>query len=160
MSIFTLVISCFTTCNLPWFQVPMQYIVLYSIRLYFHHQTHPQLGIVSAWLSLFLPSGALSPVFSSSILGTHLPSWGVHLSVSYLFAFSYCLWGFQGKHTEVVYHSCLQWATMENSPPCRGFPGGSEVKASACNGGDLGLISGSGRSPGEGNGNPLQYSCL
>ena len=41
-----------------------------------------------------------------------------------------------------------------------GFPGGSEGKASACNEGDLGLIPGSGRSPGEGNGNPLQYSCL
>ena len=41
-----------------------------------------------------------------------------------------------------------------------GFPGGSEVKASAFNAGDLGLIPGSGKSPGEGNGNPLQYSCL
>ena len=41
-----------------------------------------------------------------------------------------------------------------------GFPGGSEVKVSACNVGDLGLIPGSGRSPGEGNGNPLLYSCL
>ena len=41
-----------------------------------------------------------------------------------------------------------------------GFPGGSEVKASACNVGDLGSIPESGRSPGEGNGNPLQYSCL
>ena len=41
-----------------------------------------------------------------------------------------------------------------------GFPGGSEVKASACNAGDLGSNPGSGRSPGEGNGNPLQYSCL
>ena len=40
------------------------------------------------------------------------------------------------------------------------FPGGSEVKASASNVGDLGSIPGSGRSPGEGNGNPLQYSCL
>ena len=40
------------------------------------------------------------------------------------------------------------------------FPGGSEVKASTCNAGDLGSIPGSGRSPGEGNGNPLQYSCL
>ena len=43
---------------------------------------------------------------------------------------------------------------------CIGFPGGSEVKASACNEGDLGLIPGWGRAPGEGNGNPLQYSCL
>ena len=40
------------------------------------------------------------------------------------------------------------------------FPGGSEVKASAHNAGDLGSIPGLGRSPGEGNGNPLQYSCL
>ena len=41
-----------------------------------------------------------------------------------------------------------------------GFPGGSEVEESACNAGDPGSIPGSGRSPGEGNGNPLQYSCL
>ena len=41
-----------------------------------------------------------------------------------------------------------------------GFPGGSEDKESACNVGDPGLIPGEGRSPGEGNGNPLQYSCL
>ena len=39
------------------------------------------------------------------------------------------------------------------------FPGGSDSKASACNAGDPGSIPGSGRSPGEGNGNPLQYSC-
>ena len=42
----------------------------------------------------------------------------------------------------------------------KGLPGGSEVKASAWNAGDPGLIPGSGRSPGEGNGNPLQYSSL
>ena len=42
----------------------------------------------------------------------------------------------------------------------QGFPGGSDGKESACNAGDLGLIPGLGRSPGEGNGNPLQYSCL
>ena len=40
------------------------------------------------------------------------------------------------------------------------FPGGSDSKVSAYNVGDLGLIPGLGRSPGEGNGNPLQYSCL
>ena len=45
------------------------------------------------------------------------------------------------------------WAYM-------GFPGGSEGKASACNAGDLGSMPGSGRCPGEGNGKPLQYSCL
>ena len=41
-----------------------------------------------------------------------------------------------------------------------GFPGGSEVKASACKVEDPGSIPGSGRSPGEGNGNPLHYPCL
>ena len=41
-----------------------------------------------------------------------------------------------------------------------GFPGGSDVKAFASNAGNPGSIPGSGRSPGEGNGNPLQYSCL
>ena len=41
-----------------------------------------------------------------------------------------------------------------------GFPGGSDGKESACNAGDLGSIPGLGRSPGEGNGNPLQYSSL
>ena len=40
------------------------------------------------------------------------------------------------------------------------FPGGSDGKVSAYNVGDLGSIPGSGRSPREGNGNPLQYSCL
>ena len=41
-----------------------------------------------------------------------------------------------------------------------GFSGGSDGKVSPCNVGDQGSIPGSGRFPGEGNGNPLQYSCL
>ena len=41
-----------------------------------------------------------------------------------------------------------------------GFPDGSDGKESACSAGDPGLISGLERAPGEGNGNPLQYSCL
>ena len=41
-----------------------------------------------------------------------------------------------------------------------GFPGGSVGKESACSAGDPGLIHGSERSPGEGNGKPLQYPCL
>ena len=40
------------------------------------------------------------------------------------------------------------------------FPGGSDRKESACNAGDLGSVPGLARSPGGGNGNPLQYSCL
>ena len=42
----------------------------------------------------------------------------------------------------------------------QGFPGGSDSKESACNAGDLGSVLRSGRSPGEGNDNPFQYSCL
>ena len=48
----------------------------------------------------------------------HLPTWGVPLSVAYHFAFSYCSWGSQGKNTEVVCHSLLQWTTFcQTSPP-------------------------------------------
>ena len=43
---------------------------------------------------------------------------------------------------------------------CVGFPGGSDSKESACNAGELNSIPGSGRSPGEGNGYPFQYSCM
>ena len=43
---------------------------------------------------------------------------------------------------------------------CKGLPGGSDGKESACNEGDSGSIPRLGRSPGEGNGNTLQYSCL
>ena len=50
--------------------------------------------------------------------------------------------------------SCLSWYARIN------FPGDSDGKVSAYNEGDSGSIPGSGRSPGEGNGNPLQYSCL
>ena len=46
------------------------------------------------------------------------------------------------------------------TPIFLGFPGGSDSKESSCNTGDLGSIPGFGRSPGGGNGNPLQYSCL
>ena len=56
----------------------------------------------------------------------------------------------------MIYLECFDFS----SPLLRGFPGGSEGKASACNAGDLGLTPGSGRSPGEGNGNPFQCSCL
>ena len=49
---------------------------------------------------------------------------------------------------------------LSASFPFKGFPGASHGKASACSVGDLGLIPGLGRSHGEGNGNPLQNSCL
>ena len=48
----------------------------------------------------------------------------------------------------------------ERQIPYGFFPRSSVVKESACNAGDLGSTSGSGKSPGDGNGNPLQFSCL
>ena len=56
--------------------------------------------------------------------------------------------------------SSFHWkATCEAVQRQKGFPGGSNSKESACNAGDTGSIPGWGRSPGEGHGNPLQYSC-
>ena len=74
MSMFTLAISCLTSCSLPWFidlkfQVPIQYCSLQHWNLVYH-QTHPQLGVISPWLSLFFPFRAISLLFSSSILDT------------------------------------------------------------------------------------------
>ena len=52
-----------------------------------------------------------------------------------------------------------QLSSSSNSIPSKGFPGGSDGKASVYNEGDPGSIPGSGRYPGEGNGKPLQYCC-
>ena len=58
----------------------------------------------------------------------------------------------------VTLGNCL---SISHKVKCKlGLPGGSDGKESACNAGDQGLIPGSGRSPGEGNGNPLQCSWL
>ena len=65
--------------------------------------------------------------------------------------------GLFGERLENYFQYILKLALQ--GPSLRG-PGGSEVKASASNAGDTGSIPGSGRSPGEGNGNQLQYSCL
>ena len=58
------------------------------------------------------------------------------------------------------YFGHLMWRTDSWEKKILGYPSGSIGKESVCNAGDLGSIPGSGRSPGEGNGNPLQYSCL
>ena len=54
---------------------------------------------------------------------------------------------------------CNNQVVLDSSKASR-YPVGSDVKASACDVGDPGLIPVSGRSPGDGHGNPLQYSCL
>ena len=67
------------------------------------------------------------------------------------------------------HHQFFSWSLCMQLPPLRisfsncqlfCFPGGSDGKESACSAGHLALIPGSGKSPGEGNGYPLQYSCL
>ena len=67
------------------------------------------------------------------------------------------------KSAMLTYFLDLVWQSSFLFIHCdhrRGFPGGSDGKASACNVGDPGSIPGLGRSSGEGNGNPLQYPCL
>ena len=54
------------------FQVPIN-IALYSIGPCFYHQLHPQLGVVLLWLHPFILSGIISPLISSSTLGTNQP---------------------------------------------------------------------------------------
>ena len=57
--------------------------------------------------------------------------------------------------------SCIFFSENNYMDMCiGGFPGSSAVNYLLANAGDMGLISGSGRSSGEGNSNPLQYSCL
>ena len=105
MSTFTLATSCLTTSNLPWFmdltfQVPMQYCSL-------QHQTllPSPVPFTTGCCFVLAPSiHSFCSYFSTGLqehIG-HLQTCGVHLSVSYLFAFSYCSWGSQGKNTEVV----------------------------------------------------------
>ena len=62
-----------------------------------------------------------------------------------------------GPHSRLTESEILSWGLVLSS---KGFPCGSAGKESACNEGDLGLIPGLGRSPGEGKGYPLQYSGL
>ena len=68
--------------------------------------------------------GSVSSFFPELFLHSSLVAYGaptdlgMHLSVSYLFAFSYSSWGSEGKNTEVVCHSLLKWTTFyQNSPP-------------------------------------------
>ena len=67
-------------------------------------------------------------------------------------------WFFPFLHLPALYRAFP--SVFNHGLSSQGFPGGSDGKESACNFGDLGWIPGSGRSPGGGNGNPLQYSCL
>ena len=81
-------------------------------------------------------------------LNNHMVSSQIMFNKTYQICSFYFCWELSGYNLWVMISFFL------------GFPGGSEGKTSVYNVGDLGSIPGSGRSPGEGNGKPLQYSCL
>ena len=89
------------------FQVPMQYFPLQHQTLLLSRYIHNWVLFLLC-LHLFILSGVISPLKVEMHTG-HLLTWGVHLSVSYLFAFSYCSWGSQGKNTEVKYQVNTQY---------------------------------------------------
>ena len=73
------------------------------------------------------------------------------------------MWTFVSKVMSLLFYTLSRFVKailLRSKHSAKGFPGGSDSKESACNTGDLGSIPGSERSPGEGNGYPLHYSCL
>ena len=84
-------------------------------------------------------------------------------SCKILHIYAYSSWVGSRQKWETVKRSIHMWWSMAYYPAKKKqywFSGGSDGKESACNAGDHSSISGLGRSPGEGNGNPFQYSCL
>ena len=69
------------------------------------------------------------------------------------------MWVLQGSHFKGSLLSLVKYLPLDLGSTW-GCPGGLDSKEIACNTGDPGLIPGWEKSPGEGNGNPLQYSCL
>ena len=111
--VWPLLITLIHGTNIPGF-----YAVLLFTALDFSSITShiPNRVLFSLWLCLFILSGVISPLFSSSILGTYWSGEFIFQCHIY-FAFSYCSWGSQGKNTEVVCYSLLQWTTFgQNSP--------------------------------------------
>ena len=97
----------------------------------------------------FSPIRLLVPAaYTDSILST-TPVWDILLNYNYFCRGCILLKLWKAKSGYGVWH-----------PRGKGFPPSSVGEESACNAGDMGLIPGLGRSPGEGHGNPLQYSCL
>ena len=71
---------------------------------------------ICSFVEVYILSGIISPLISSSIFGTYR-SGEFLFQYPIIFAFSYCSWGSQGKNTEVVCHSLLQWTTFCQTPP-------------------------------------------
>ena len=133
---------------------------LLCLSLLFFSQlfVRPPQTTICLFAFLFVGDG-LAPCLLYNVTNLHPSSSG--LCLSDLIPWIYC-------HFHCIIIRDLIWVIPEQSNGFPyfnlsmnvGFPGSSDGKASTCNAGDLGLIPGSGRSPGGGNGNPLQYSCL
>ena len=109
-----------------------------------------QLKVVFVPLPLNLAWPALTSRMGGGIDGSvSIP--GLGSSFLYIFDLLFLIYSDLNYLSFIIYDLLLS---------CRGLPCSSDSEESTCNVGDLGLIPGSGRSPGEGNGNPLQYSCL
>ena len=133
--------------------------------------------------ALFSEGFQLGTQFKSSLVRFHVwKTWVSCRSLSWLriCTINICTFGNNNSYTLHMYNAVyiIQFSSVSQS--CRlfatpwtcvyfiyiyiyimwGFPGDSSGKESACNSGDPGSVPESGRSPGEGNGNPLQYSCL
>ena len=162
---FTFAIPYLTTSNLPWFmdltfQVPIQYCSL-------QHQTLLLSPVPSTTGYCFffcsIPSFFLELFLHWSPVAYCAPP---DLGSSSFSVLSFCLFilfmGFsrQDYWSGLPFPSPVDHVLSELWAMTTGFTGGSDSKASACIAGDPGSIPARGRSPGEGNGNPLQYSCL
>ena len=133
MWMFTLAISCLTTSNFPWFmdlpfQVPMQYCSTASDFTSIINHIHSWV-LFLLWLHPFILSGVISPLISSSILGTYWP--GEFIFQCPIFFHFHTVHGVLGCHVGPPKMDGLWWRILTKM-----------------------------WSTGEGNGKPLQYSCL
>ena len=123
--------------KIPWTEEPGRLQSMGSLRVRHDWATSLSLFTFMHWRRKWQPTSVLAWRIPGMVEPGGLPSMGSH----------------RVRH---------DWNNLAAASACinSGFPGGLEGKASACNAGDPGSIPGSGRSPVEGNGNPLQYSCL
>ena len=160
----------------------------YSFSLDAHSLLWPnQVPQHTTLISIILPLCNTHPfAHSASVTSISFLFFNILLSQPSFIVCSFCLeWSPPRYWSEVIFHWILFWlyslylqpfsstvtfffislfdiwyAMVFDIQYCMGFPGGSDTKESACNAGDTATISGLRRSPGAGNGNPLQYYCL
>ena len=137
-----------TFCNNCWqtSSVQAQIVNMLGFAGYKVSVAAMQLSVVWTGVAVFNPT-----LFTKTSGGSWPKNWFAHLC-----SVPWQLFKSLSKMSKMP----ISWKKKKGRMTVLGFPGGSEVKASASNAGDSGLIPGLGRSPGEGNGKPLQYSCL